>query len=213
MKYFLAVLMVAGLMSAPVLAEARQFEENVNYELLLPEPEYAKPGEPVEVAEFFMWSCPHCFHFEPFIKKWDANKAKDVEFVRIPAMFGGSANLHAKVFYALEAIGELKRVDDAFFREIHEKRNRLGDRDAVDAFLASQGVDMEKFRKAMKSFSVAAKTNRAALLMRRYGVRGVPSLVVDGRFKSGRGLSYKEMTELADFLVDRVREERRDNIE
>lgn len=211
MRYLIAVLMVAVTTAGQVYADdAPRFEENVNYDLIVPEPEQGKVGDKIEVAEFFMWSCPHCFHFEPFLKEWLKRKPKDVEFVRIPAMFGGSANMHAKAFYALEAIGELDRVSDAFFNEIHVKHNRLKTREALDAFIASQGVDMEKFRAAMDSFAVAAKSNRAAVLMRRYGVRGVPALVVDGRYRSGRGLDFKELIELADYLVERVRKERQE---
>lgn len=213
MKSIIVTILAIGLLSGGMNATAAQFKEGENYELIQPAPELAKVGEPIEVNEFFMWSCPHCYHFEPYVQTWLKNKPKDVKFVRIPAMFGGSANLHAKAYYALQAIGDLDRVSDAFFNEIHEKRNRLKTRDALDAFLASQGVDMEKFRAAMKSFAVAAKANRAAALMRRYGIRGVPALVVDGRFKSGRGLNFKEMTELADFLSERVRSERQEKSE
>jgi len=195
------------------LAVAVQFEENVNYEVLLPEPPVGKPGDKIEVIEFFMWTCPHCYHFEPFVKNWLANKPDDVEFVRVPAMFGGVANLHAKVYYALQAMGELDRVHAAFFNEIHEKRNRLKDQDAIEDFLREQGVDIDKFRQAMNSFAVATRTNRAAALMRRYGVRAVPSLVIDGRYRSGRGLDFKEMIQLADFLVERVRRERQEESE
>ena len=64
---------------------------------------------------------------------------------------------------------------------------------------------MAKFSEAMNSFAVAAKVNRARALMRRYGVRSVPSLVVDGRYRSGSGFaSYQEMTEVVDFVVDKV---------
>jgi len=65
----------------------------------------------------------------------------------------------------------------------------------------------------MNSFAVATRTNRAAALMRRYGVRAVPSLVIDGRYRSGRGLDFKGMVELADFLVERVRRERQEESE
>ncbi len=200
-----------GLLVGAVQAGESRFEEGTAYELIQPQPEMGKPGDPIEVNEFFMWSCPHCYHFEPFVKEWLKHKPEDVKFVRVPAMFGGSANMHAKAFYALQAIGELDRVSDAFFNEIHEKHNRLRTRDALDAFLAAQGVDMDKFRAAMQSFAVAAKSNRAAALLRRYGVRGVPALVIDGRYKSKRVANFKEMTELADFLVERVREARRKN--
>jgi len=187
---------------------AASFEENVHYSGIEPEPPYAKPGEKIEVTEFFMYTCPHCYNFEPTINAWKENKATDIEFVRVPAMFGGAANLHAKTYYALQAMGELERLHEAFFVEIHDKKNRLKTREAVDVFVESQGVDLDKFRAAMDSFSVAAKTNRATALLRRYGIRAVPKLVVDGRYRTERGLNFKEMTLLVDQLAEQVRQDR-----
>ncbi|RMG34362.1 MAG: thiol:disulfide interchange protein DsbA/DsbL [Gammaproteobacteria bacterium] len=202
---------VLGLAMAPVVA--REFEEGINYEKIEPQPPIGKPGDKIEVLEFFMWLCPHCNRLEPHMQAWLKHKADDIEFVRVPAMFGGPANLHVKVFYALQAMGELDRLHQAFFDEIHKKRNRLRDQDAVEEFLQAQGVDIDKFRQAMNSFAVAAHANRAAALMRRYGIHGVPALVVDGRYKSGKGLDYKDMPVLVDYLADRVRRERRKNSE
>ncbi len=213
MKQLAKLLMVSALLSLASLVTAAQFEENTHYEVLIPEPPVGKPGDKIEVIEFFMWTCPHCYHFEPFVKSWLASKPKDVEFVRVPAMFGGVANLHAKVYYALQSMGEVERLHEAFFNEIHEKKNRLRDQDAIEAFLREQGVDIDRFREAMNSFAVATRSNRAAALMRRYGVRAVPSLVIDGRYRSGRGLDFKGMTQLADFLVERVRRERQEESE
>jgi predicted DsbA family dithiol-disulfide isomerase len=46
--------------------------------------------------------------------------------------------------------------------------------------------------------------------MRRYGVRGVPALVIDGRYRSGSGFSsYEEMTEVVDHVVDKVLAQRK----
>lgn len=203
MTFFVAAMLVWGL---PV--QAREFQENLHYSAISPEPQVGKPGDKIEVVEFFMYSCPHCYHFEPTIKAWLARQPEDVEFVRVPAMFGGAANLHAKAYYALEAMGEGERVHEAFFQEIHDKNNRLKTADAVEAFVASQGIDVEKFRASMKSFAVAAKTNRAAVLLRRYGINAVPKLVVDGRYRSERGMNFKGMVELADHLVDEIRTQR-----
>lgn len=207
MNKLLSVFLLAFVVwAAPAAAE---FEENVNYIAIQPEPEQGKPGDKIEVIEFFMYGCPHCYHFDPTIKAWEKTKAPDVEFVRIPAMFGRHFNLHAQAYYALEAMGESERLHDAFFAEIHERKNPMKTREAVEAFVQGQGVDLEKFREAMSSFAVAAKTNRAAALLRRYSIRSVPSLVIDGRYRSGRGLSFKDMTRLADFLVAKVREDRK----
>jgi len=201
-------LLVAAMLVWGLPVQARDFKEDLHYSRILPEPPQGKASDKIEVVEFFMYTCPHCYDFEPTVNAWLANKPEDVEFVRVPAMFGGAANLHAKAYYALQAIGEGERVHEAFFHEIHDKKNRLRTVDAVEDFVESQGVDREKFRAAMKSFAVAAKTNRAATLLRRYGVRAVPKLVVDGRYRSGRGMNYKGMVDLSDHLIGQVRNQR-----
>lgn len=204
-KLFAIALLSVFAVVLPV--QAAGFEENVHYELILPEPDQGKAGDKIEVAEFFMYACPHCYNFEPTINAWKARKAEDIEFVRIPAMFGKHFNLHAQAFYALEAMGELERVHDAFFEEIHEKRNMLKTREALETFMEGQGIELAAFRKAWASFAVAAKTNRAATLMRRYGIRSVPKLVIDGRYRSGK-LGHQDMTRLADELAGKVRQDR-----
>ena len=212
MKKMLFVALATALVwSLPALAAS--YEENVHYQQILPEPPQGKPGDKVEVVEFFMYSCPHCYNFEPALSEWLENKPEDVEFVRVPAMFGRHNNLHAQAYYALQAMGEGERLHGAFFEAIHEHKRDLKTREAIDEFVQSQGVDLEKFREAMGSFAVAAKTNRASSLLRRYGIRGVPSLVIDGRYKNGRGLGFKDMVDLADQLVQQVRQERREAVE
>jgi thiol:disulfide interchange protein DsbA len=219
-KYLLTVL-VAAILVWGLPAQASNFQENIHYSSILPEPPHGKVGDKIEVVEFFMYKCPACYRFEPTVEAWKANKAEDVEFVPVPAMFGGAANLHAKAYYALQAIGEGERVHEAFFREIHENKNKLETVKAIEDFVESQGVDLKKFQNAMgkknamgktspEYFSVSMKTNNALRLLRHYGVRSVPSLVIDGRYRSNRGLSYKGMVELADHLVDEIRNQRKE---
>jgi len=188
---------------------AKSFEEGVQYVPIEPQPPVAE-GDTVEVVEFFMYSCPHCSDFEPTVTKWAAGLPENVKFSQTPVMFGGAADLHAQVYYALQGMGELERMHEKLFHTIHVEKNKLKTRDEVDAFLEKNGVDMAQFREAMNSFAVAAKVNRARALMRRYGVRGVPALVIDGRYRSGTGFrSYQEMTEVADYVVDKVLSQRK----
>lgn len=188
-------------------AQAEKYTAGHHYGEIYPVPA-VRDGNEVQVEEFFMAICPHCYDFEPELKKWLAVKPDNIKFSQVPAMFGKLPNLHAKMFYALEAIGEEQRLHEVIFEEIHNKRNRLQNRDAIDAFLAKQGVDMEKFRKAMSSFGVSAKTNAAASAMRTYGIRSVPTIVVDGRYRTGNVKTQAERIEVVKFLVDKVLEER-----
>ena len=207
----LAVLFLPALLFAIGGASAAQDDwlEGAHYHAIQPAPA-RNDGDPIEVIEFFMYTCPHCLEFEPYVDKWLENKPADVEFKQMPALFGGPANLHARAYYALQLIGEQERLHDALFDTIHNKGQRLGTRGALARFLEQQDVDMEKFNAAMDSFAVQTKLNRANALMRRYGVRSVPTVVVDGRYRSGSGFhSYGEKVELIDDLVAKVRQERK----
>jgi thiol:disulfide interchange protein DsbA len=200
----LRVMLAGCLLLAGAIPAQAAFEEGVQYVPIQPQPPVGE-GEEVEVIEFFWYGCPHCRDFEPTIKRWVARQPDNVKFTLVPVMFGGSADLHAQVYYALEGMGELDRLHQKLFDTIHVENNKLRTRDAIDAFLEANGVDMAKFNEAMNSFAVAAKVNRAKALTRRYGIRGVPSLVVDGRYRSGSGFrSYQEMTEVVDHVVDKV---------
>lgn len=201
------MVMAAMLFVMAMPVSAANFELGQHYGEIYPVPA-VRAGNDVEVQEFFMYLCPHCKELEPELHKWLKTKPDNIKFSQVPALFGGAANLHAKMFYALEAIGERKRLHAVIFNEIHNKNKRLQTRDAIDAFLERNGVDLAKFRSAMSSFGVSSKTNTANSQMRAYGIRSVPTLVVDGRYRTGNTASHAERIEVVKFLVDKVLRER-----
>lgn len=187
---------------------ALDIQADLHYVPIKPEPAVGS-GPVVVVNEFFMYGCPHCFQLEPYVKAWQATRPENVEFVRVPAMFGGSANIHGKAYYALEAMGELERLHEAWFEAIHKQRRALKTREELEAFLQEQGVDLAKFREMVDSFAVQTKANQAAALMRRYGIRSVPTMVIDGRYRSGTGFSgYGDIIGVTAHLVEKVRADR-----
>ena len=204
MNRLIAFLVVLALGAAGP-AGAAKFEELTHYAPVgsAPPPE---AGAKIEVLEFFMWTCPHCMQFEPHLQKWLQRKPEDVTFAKVPAAFNPNAQLLARAYYALEALGEEKRLSDAFFKALITERRRLADEQAVVDFVRQYGVDEKKFREAMGSFSVAAKVTRAGQLAERYRVDGVPKIVVDGRWKNGDSLaSYQQVIDVTDFLVEEAR--------
>ncbi len=208
-KFWRAILCgLCVLLAWPVVAKV--FDENQDYTLILPEPDHGRPGDKIEVVEFFMHGCSHCFSFEPRLEAWLKTKPADVEFVRVPALFGRQFDLHARAYYALQSLGLAESLHHAWFDEMHVRDNALQTRQAIDAFLQAQGVDLAQFDQAMRSFSVQVKLNRARTLLQRYDIRSVPTLVVDGRYKNARGLSHPNMLALTDQLLVKVRQQRSD---
>ena len=64
----------------------------------------------------------------------------------------------------------------------------------------------EDFRKTINSFAVQTKVRRAMTLAGRYGISGVPAMVVDGKYRSGSSVGgYPGLVRLTNFLVDKAR--------
>ena len=194
----LLILLTFGLLSLNI--SAADLKEGVNYDPITPTPPVGS-GDEVEVIEFFMYTCPHCKNLDPAVQEWTGKLPKNVKFQHIPAMFGGAANLHAKNFFALEVMGEEKRLHNAWFKAIHDQKRRLNTQAKIDAFLEENGVDMDKFHATLNSFTVQTKANRAAALMRRYGIRSVPAMVVDGRY---RIKNTPQVLENTDALIEKT---------
>jgi thiol:disulfide interchange protein DsbA len=136
-----------------------------------------------EVVELFWYGCPHCFEFEPHIEIWLDEKPANVKFIRIPAVLNARWESHAKAYYALEPMEALEQGHKLLFEGIHEQGRRLSDLDSIARFLSQHGIDEKEFRQHFESFSVQTKVNRARELGIQYNVTGVPTVIVDGKFK------------------------------
>lgn len=205
-KLILYLLLVLATLAGSV--RAAPFEELTHYVPISGAPPPAADSK-IEVYEFFMWTCPHCMQFEPHLHRWLARKPADVAFAKVPAVFNPASGVLARAFYALEALGELDRLNDAFFNALINDRRRLDSEQAVASFVNQFGVDEAKFREAYNSFAVVSKVRRAEQLAERFKINSVPKLVVDGSNKTGDGLSsYEQMLEVADFLIDEARKGR-----
>jgi thiol:disulfide interchange protein DsbA len=164
-------------------ASTPKFVAGSQYQVLAPaQPTVGESHGKVEVAEIFMFGCPHCAAFEPLLQNWLKTAPSYVSFVRIPAPWNAIAELHARAYYTAEALGKTAEIDGPFFNEIHVKHNMLDSVDKLAAFFAQFGVDDKTFRSKFTSFEIDAKVSRAADLVKRYKVPGTPAVVIDGKY-------------------------------
>lgn len=178
----LALMMGLGLLAAAP-ARAEDLAEGIDY-VTLAAPQPTADAQKIEVIEVFSYACPHCFHFEPMLHEWVAAQPKDVVFVRIPAVFRPSWEPLARAYYVAEMLGVLDKIHLPLFKAIHEQKQSFETEDALAKFFVAQGVDEKQFRDSYKSFSIAAKLNRSKQMQQRYGVNGVPTLVVNGKYRT-----------------------------
>ena len=132
---------------------------------------------------------------------------KDVELQYVPVIFRDSWEGMARTFYALEAIGQQRRLHDDLFTAWNVKNIELGEESQILDFVAQRGVDRAKFSAAYNSFTMSSKVARSNQMVRDYGIRGTPTIVVDGKYVI-TGLEPAETIKVLDVVVAKARKER-----
>ncbi len=183
------------------LAQASDLKEGVHYKTV--GPVATDSGDKIEILEFFWYGCPHCYTFEPYITEWKQSKPANVEFIQVPAVFRPSWKVHARAFYALQAMGKLDDLHEKIFKALHKDRIKLNSMDQVANFVSKNGVDKEAFIKQYRSFSIDAKVRKANKLVKDYKVTGVPFVAINGKYVTdGRTAgSYERMIQVIDQLI------------
>ena len=206
--FFRLLSVLSGLFLAFAVYAQGSPAEGVDYIELKP-PQSVESSGKIEVLEFFWYRCPHCYALEPDLEAWAKRLPRDVQLKRIPGILNDDWGIDARIFYTLEAIGELERLHRPLFDTIHQQG---GVRLRGDAFakwtadwLATQNVDMAKYDAAFRSFTVESKLRRAAQMSRAYRLDGVPTLAVQGRYLVVATTSRKAMLATTDFLIGETR--------
>jgi thiol:disulfide interchange protein DsbA len=163
-------------------AQSTKIEAGDDYTVLETRAPVEAPSGKVEVVEFFWYSCPHCNVFEPTLAAWLKKLPKDVAFRRVPVAFRDDFIPQQRLYYALEALGQVESLHAKVFTAIHTEKLDLAKPPAILEWVAKQGVDKAKFSEQFNSFSVASKASKGAQLQNSYRVEGVPALGVAGRF-------------------------------
>ncbi|HYX63113.1 MAG TPA: thiol:disulfide interchange protein DsbA/DsbL [Burkholderiales bacterium] len=194
--------------AALALATAASAQGTPQYtELNPPQPTVTEDGNKIEVVEFFWYGCPHCYSIEPLVEQWKKTLPPDTVFRPFPAVFNARWGYDAAIFFTFEALGVLDKVHRPFFDAIHRDHLRTDDPKALDEWVKKQGIDPKKFNDTMKSFSVQAKTRRAAQLTAAYKIDGTPAFAVAGRYtvSAEQGQTREGMLKSVSYLVEKVR--------
>jgi thiol:disulfide interchange protein DsbA len=170
--------------------------------LAVPAPTTADAGR-VEVCEFFMFGCIHCYDFEPILTSWVESRSGQVDFVRVPALFNDLAVLHAQAYYTAEALGAADDFVGPFYAAIHERGQSLASVAEIREFFVLHGVDGTLFDATFDSAEVRGDLRRAAELNRLYGVDATPTIGVAGKYRTNVSMagSNEVLFDVVDSLV------------
>ena len=199
--FVLAVLLVCSAQAQP--AAGREY-------VVLDPPRPVASGERIEVLEFFYYGCPICYEAQPHIASWLSNAATDVVLIRVPAVSTDGWAPFARSYYTLEAMGEIPRLHWPVYDNFHFDGQDLKDAAAMLEWVGRNGVDSGRFREIWASAATTEKLSTARKMLDTYAIRGVPSIVVDGKYVTSARMagSTKVMMDVVDALVARARQDR-----
>jgi len=191
------VMLVSGVASAQTA-----FMAGTDYQVISPAVKTTQPDK-VVVTEIFWYGCPHCFRFEPYVERWAAGLPDGVVFEQVPSSLNPRWTELARAYYAFKMMGVLEQTHKAIFDAIHLKRQRLDSLDSIAAFAASLGLDEKVFRENYDSFPVETQIRNNIQKEKRYGHRGVPAVIVNGKYLVSASLagSNERMIQIMNFLV------------
>tara|TARA_Y100000590_G_C15671300_1_gene996338 strand:+ start:500 stop:1156 length:657 start_codon:yes stop_codon:yes gene_type:complete len=187
-------------------AQAEEFVAGRHYEIL-DNPTVTRNPSKVEVVEVFWFGCNHCYALESYIQPWKRNLPNDVDFWKSHITWNAQAETHARLFYSAKALGiEEKAVPAAFTAIWREGRNLLGNSE-VEYFFKGFGIEKERYLSVSKSFGVNNAVKQADNRMRQWAVTGVPTLIVNGKYKvSGtREIGTSKLLDVVNFLIEKER--------
>jgi Protein-disulfide isomerase len=177
-----------------------QFQQGRDYQRISSVIPIKKDGK-VEVIEAFWYGCGACFSFEPTLNRWRSDLDDDTKFSKLPVAWGPIHQLHAKLFYTIEALNLGSNGHNAVFNAIHKEGNYLTSDNAIIDFLGSLGVEEADVLKQINSFSVKQKVKRSIELSKKLKVNGVPMMFVDGTFKVQAQRNHNDMLDIIDYLI------------
>jgi protein dithiol oxidoreductase (disulfide-forming) len=130
----------------------------------------------------------------------------------VPVSFQPAFGVHQRLYFALEAIGQVKAFHRRVFRAIHLDRQRLNSDASILAWARDQtDLDSDRFARVYGSFVVATMATRATQVQEAYGVTGVPALGVAGRYYTDASLAgdMARALSVVERLVEGVRRTQR----
>ena len=201
---------LCGVMVGLACLAARADVSPKDFQLLDP-PRPVSTGERVEVIEFFYYGCPVCYEAQPYVARWKLKAGPGIAHLRVPAAFTESSESFARTDFTLEAMGLLERLHWPLYENHHFDGKELNVEKNVVAWVAENGVDAARFSEIWHSTRVSAQVEAAKKALDAYGVKGVPTFVVDGRYLTSARIagSVPHMMETVDYLVSRAAAERK----
>ena len=183
-------------------AFSKDYQEGRHYDLIEPLP--TRNPEKIEVIEFFWFGCGHCFSLEQLIKDWKSEVSSEVDFFRLPVVWNAQTKTHAKLFFATETL-QVPEAIQGIFSAIHYNRKMMLSDKEIIPFFQGYGIQEDKYLAATNSFGLKNNLRKAELFAFKYGIKGVPAFIVNGKYKvsATREIGTEDLLDVVNYLIEK----------
>ncbi len=183
-------------------AFSKDYQEGRHYELIEPLP--TRNPEKIEVIEFFWFGCGHCFSLEQLIKDWKSEVSSEVDFFRLPVVWNAQTKTHAKLFFATETL-QVPEAIQGIFSAIHYNRKMMLSDKEIIPFFQGYGIQEDEYLAATNSFGLKNNLRKAELFAFKYGIKGVPAFIVNGKYKvsATREIGTEDLLDVVNYLIEK----------
>jgi len=183
-----------------------KYRAGVHYEIV-DNPTIVRDPSKIEVTEVFWFGCNHCYALEPYIARWKKDVPADVAFIKSPATWNEMLKTHANIYYTAKALGIEQQFVPAAFNTIQNEGRMLTGNTELEYYFRGFDIDRNKYKAVSTSFGVRNAVEQADKKMKQWKVTGVPSLIVNGKYKvsASRAVRTDQLFDVVDFLVEKER--------
>jgi len=209
---------VAATTPAPPAGDLQRWQQGRNFMAYpVAQPVSTPPGS-VEVVEGFWYGCGACFALEPRLQAWELAKPDWIKLKRLPVIWNEVTREDARLFYTIESLGLVDKLQAEVFRQIHVRHKPLtiirdgrvdpaATEKAAREFLTANGVSAEDFARHYRTFSAENKLRQAENMSRRYLIDHTPMIVVHGKYLTDTQMAggHDQLFQLVNDLAARER--------
>lgn len=158
----------------------------------------------VVLEEFLNFTCPHCNNFRKISKPLFEKYGARIKRINVPIAFRGQSDLVLRLYFIADKAGVGDAVKETIFDATFSSGFNISD-PRVIGFLARSAGIWEQFRRDVNSDWVNAKILQASRRADSVGVRGTPTIVLNGALRmsprTGMGIFVKNLDQIIGQLL------------
>ncbi len=153
----------------------------------------------IEMAEFFNYSCGHCYRFLETSKRLRSKFKDKLHHKKFPIYWGDQTAYPAMAFYIADELG----LEEEFTQELFDTSFKLGIdifQPKVIRFLARDFKIGKEMAEGMQSASIKAKTDRSLELAKQVKANETPTVIINNVLKVAPSMTNGSTDEMTDNL-------------